>query len=211
MSIKYKKISPCIWNDAKVNKLSALGKLAFIYMLTHPQQTSVGAIRTTIKGLSFEVKDLPLEAFAEVFAEGLAEGSAEAPLITFPNFLKYNQPESPNVANSWGKSFLDLPECTLKDKLYDTVLQVLADKGEQFMKGFAKGLGKDFRYSVPLSEAVAEAEQPSLPRIEVIFSLIREGKPWTCPACSCVIPTTDIFCPNCGVTLEEIENHHWGK
>ena len=194
MAIKYKKVSPCIWNDAKVNRLSVAGKLAFVYMLTHPQQTSVGAIRTTINGLGYEVKDLHMEAFAEVFAEGLAEASPEAPLVIFPNFLKYNHPESPNVANAWGKSFLDLPDCKLKDKLYSMVCQSLKDKGKGFEEGFAKGLGKDFEYSVPYTEAEAEAvlTAPST-HTQLATEYIRAR------ACVCGNIYSVPFCEDCGV------------
>ena len=34
--MKYRKISPCIWNDAKVRELSDKGKLALLFLLTHP-------------------------------------------------------------------------------------------------------------------------------------------------------------------------------
>ena len=35
--MKYRKISPCIWNDAKVRELSDKGKLALLFLLTHPR------------------------------------------------------------------------------------------------------------------------------------------------------------------------------
>lgn len=43
--MKYRKISPCIWNDAKVRELSDKGKLALLFLLTHPHMTPLGAIR----------------------------------------------------------------------------------------------------------------------------------------------------------------------
>ena len=42
--MKYRKISPCIWNDAKVRELSDKGKLAPLFLLTHPHMTPLGAI-----------------------------------------------------------------------------------------------------------------------------------------------------------------------
>ncbi len=144
MSIKYKKISPCIWNDAKFNSMSKDGQLAFIYMLTHPMQTSIGAIRTTIAGLGFERNGLPAEAFTEALDKGLVYASAEAPLIWFPNFLRYNKPESPNVANSWGKSLLDLPNCALLDVVLHEASTVLDELNPKFKEAFLKGFGKGF-------------------------------------------------------------------
>jgi len=137
------------------------GKLAFVYMLTHPMQTSIGAMRTTVIGLSHEMKGLGLEAFTEAFSLGMALESSEAPLVWFPNFTKYNNPESPNVANAWGKSLLDIPQCGLRKRVYTETYNTLKAMGEAFVKGFNKGLGegdtKDFIEDYALSEAVAEA------------------------------------------------------
>ena len=49
--MKYRKISPCIWNDAKVRELSDKGKLALLFLLTHPHMTPLGAIRANAPGL----------------------------------------------------------------------------------------------------------------------------------------------------------------
>lgn len=48
--MKYRKISPCIWNDAKVRELSDKGKLALLFLLTHPHMTPLGAIRANAPG-----------------------------------------------------------------------------------------------------------------------------------------------------------------
>ena len=48
---RYRKISPCIWNDAKVRGLSDKGKLTLFLLLTHPNMTSLGALRANLPGL----------------------------------------------------------------------------------------------------------------------------------------------------------------
>ncbi|MFR1532401.1 MAG: hypothetical protein ACLSTO_01075 [Bilophila wadsworthia] len=53
--MKYRKISPCIWNDAKVRELSDKGKLALLFLLTHPHMTPLGAIRANAPGLACEL------------------------------------------------------------------------------------------------------------------------------------------------------------
>lgn len=192
MAIKYKKISPCIWNDSKVHSMTNDGKLALLYMLTHPMQTSLGAIRTTTQGLGNEVKGLGREAFIESFASGIALESSEAPLIWFPNFTKYNSPESPNVANSWGKSLLDLPHCVLKKRIYSTTFELLKEMGEGYVEGFHLGLGKGFREGngkatckgscldfieeYALSVAVTEANY--IYQYSSSYTCAREGKDW---------------------------------
>jgi len=157
MAIKYKKISPCMWNDEKFMSMTNSGKLAFIYMLTHPSQTAIGAIRTTVIGLSSELKGLEKKDFAEAFRLGMALESNEAPLVWFPNFTKYNLPESPNVVKAWGKSFLDLPHCVLKKIIYSNTLDILNTMSEPFKKAFVEALGKAFPEDYGYTEAVAVA------------------------------------------------------
>jgi len=68
----YRKVDVRIWNDAKFNSLSHLGKLAFLLLITHPNMTMLGAMRATPEGLSAELKSTP-EAFREAFGEVLSK------------------------------------------------------------------------------------------------------------------------------------------
>ena len=77
--MKYRKISPCIWNDAKVRELSDKGKLALLFLLTHPHMTPLGAIRANAPGLACELgwsEKVFRKAFGEVLALGIAKGDA---------------------------------------------------------------------------------------------------------------------------------------
>ncbi|MFQ8737045.1 MAG: hypothetical protein ACLSAH_14415 [Bilophila wadsworthia] len=100
--MKYRKISPCIWNDAKVRELSDKGKLALLFLLTHPHMTPLGAIGRTppASPVSSGGRKVFRKAFGEVLALGIAKEDAKAPLVWFPNFLRHNMPESPNVVRS---------------------------------------------------------------------------------------------------------------
>ena len=120
--MKYRKISPCIWNDAKVRELSDKGKLALLFLLTHPHMTPLGAIRANAPGLACELgwsEKVFRKAFGEVLALGIAKEDAKAPLVWFPNFLRHNMPESPNVVRSWVGAFRDLPESPLKGAMLE--------------------------------------------------------------------------------------------
>lgn len=137
---RYRKVSSAFWNDAGVLRLSDRGKLAFLFVLTHPNMTSLGMMRATMSGLAeelgWEVKAFR-EAFGEAFREGMVEASTEAPLIALPNFLKHNKPESPNVVKSWERILPELPECELKTQQMQRV------------KGFVEALPKAFREALP--------------------------------------------------------------
>ena len=103
--MKYRKISPCIWNDAKVlASCPTRAELALLFLLTHPHMTPLGAIRANAPGLACELgwsEEELRKAFGEVLALGIAKEDAKAPLVWFPNFLRHNMPESPNVVRSW--------------------------------------------------------------------------------------------------------------
>src|SRR6266550_4963546 len=113
---RFRKVSPAIHNDEKFTALSDDAQLTFFYLLTHPHQTSLGAMRASIPGLAAE-KRWPLSRFARAFQEiqskGMVRHDPAASFIWLPNFLKYNGPESPNVVKSWGQALDLLPECAL--------------------------------------------------------------------------------------------------
>ncbi len=139
--MKYRKISPCIWNDAKVRGLSDKGKLALLFLLTHPHMTPLGAIRANAPGLACELgwsEKAFRKAFGEVLALGIAREDAKAPLVWFPNFLRHNMPESPNVVRSWVGAFADLPESPLKRAMLERTGEIVLTLGEGFRNAFAE-------------------------------------------------------------------------
>ena len=140
----YRKIDTRIWNDEKFNSLSPNGQLAFFFILTHPNLTSLGAMRGTRIGLSAELPKVFPKAFDEVFDKGFVKDNPKANFILIPNFLKYNKPENPNVITNWGKCFDLLPECDLKDQLLIRVKDSIKDYGKAFQKAFVKAFGKGY-------------------------------------------------------------------
>lgn len=161
---KYRKISPRIWNDAKVRELTDKGKLAFLFMLTHPTMTPFGAIRANIPGLAFELGWTPKafsKAMQELCANGMATFEEKASLIWFPNFLKYNRPENPNVIKSWAGAFEDLPECALRDAIYKALLRLSECLGKSFTEAFGEAFREGFDEVLP--EGFQEAFGEGLP------------------------------------------------
>jgi len=137
---RYRKIDTRTWNDKKFNELTDYGKLVFFLLLTHPHLTPIGAMRASLPGLASEL-NWPLEklkkALQESFLKDMVRYDETSSFMWLPNFLKYNQPESPNVVKSW-EHYLDyLPECELKDLL---ILQV---------ESYVQGLSHPFQDSLP--------------------------------------------------------------
>lgn len=151
---KYRKVDPRIWNDAKFMGLSDSGKLALFFVLTHPNMTAVGAMRHTIPGMAAEL-GWSSEAFREAFREGCAKGIVKhderASFVWLPNFIKYNQPESPNVVKAWFSALDLLPECEMRNELIQHV--------KDFLKGFAKGFQEGFAEATPKTMPNQEQEQ----------------------------------------------------
>lgn len=159
----FRKVDVRIWNDAKFNELSHLGKLIFIFLITHPSMTMLGAMRATQAGLAEELQASPeafREAFAEVLAKGLAKIDQKASCIWLPNFLKYQSAESPNVLRNWVKQVEFIPECSLKTLAVTGLKDYAEASGEAFRKAFLEAFGKDFPKSVS-SKQSAVIHSPS--------------------------------------------------
>src|SRR5574338_361158 len=133
---RYRKIDPRIWNDEKVSQLPKISQLSFLYVLTHPNMTALGAMRATIPGLAAEL-GVKAEAFREAFRVGLLEADEKACFVGVPKFLKYNPPESINVVKAWGKSWDLIPECPLKTQLWQRV--------KDFLQGLPQGFADAFK------------------------------------------------------------------
>lgn len=138
---KYRKVETRIWNDERFRKLSDSGKLLFLFLLTHPHLTSLGAMRATIPGLSAELgwpENRCRETFAELMSESCGRSlvgfDEQASFIGLPNFLKYNSPENPNVVKSWSKSLEMLPECPFKEQLIEHARACVQDRARACVK-----------------------------------------------------------------------------
>lgn len=155
---RYRKIDPRIWNDAKFRSLSDDAKLLVLFALTHPHMTSLGAMRATIEGLAAEMTwkpDRVRKAFAEPFRKGFVKYDEEASFLWFPNFLRYNGPESPNVVKSWINVVDLLPECSMKVQVLQQVVAFL----RTLPKAFAEGFAEVYRKGMPNPEPEQEQEQ----------------------------------------------------
>src|SRR5579864_2973388 len=110
MGARYRKISVQISNDEKFRALTDDAQLVFCTsLLAHQHMTAVGAMRATMEGLASEKRHWPPRRFARAFEELLVARMVlydeVACCIVLPNFLKHNEPESPNVVRAWPKAF----------------------------------------------------------------------------------------------------------
>lgn len=147
---RYRKIDVRMWNDRKFRELSDNGKLAFILLLTHPDTTQIGTIRTRVSNLADELgwqRDAMSHAIQEVTLNGMIDADEKAGLMVINNFLKYNAPSSPNAFKSWCEMIDLMPECDLLDKHVAR------------LKTFVDGLSVGMRNAIPndLIDAIKDA------------------------------------------------------
>lgn len=163
---RYRKIDPRIWNDEKFASLSHEGQRAFLFILTHPSMTSLGAFRATKEGIEAEL-GIDTKGFAKPFQELLSKGLVKYDescfLVFAPNFLKYNQPENPNVVKGWAGCLDLLPECPLLAEVLQRA-KSCASANSKTSKAFSESLGRvtetlSERYAKQLSKGLAIQEQ----------------------------------------------------
>lgn len=159
---RFRKVAPRIWNDEKFRGLSIPGKLVFMYLLSSPAMTSLGAMRHTIPGMADEM-GIELEVFRKAFAEASGRGMVRhdfgASFVWLPNFMKYNGPESANVVKSWGNSLDLLPECELRVQLIQHVKAISETLDPAFRKALPKVFDMAFPKVLPTVMPIQEQEQ----------------------------------------------------
>lgn len=161
----YRKIDVQIWNDAKLVSLKPGAKLAFIFLITHPNMTSIGAMRATIPGLAAEL-GVTAKDFSEVFAKGLAKHDEKSLCVFLPNFMKYQAAESPNVIKNWVKQFAYVPEGLLKDEAIGSLKAYVEGMPEGFRKAFSEAMRKEYPNTVSSKQLAVSSKSPSLPSHE---------------------------------------------
>lgn len=160
----YRKVSLRIWNDAKFRSLSWEGKLVFLYVLTCPAMTSLGAMRHSVEGMALDT-GLDAKGFREwlreLFRKGLVNYSEADGLYCVPNFIRHNPP-NPNIIRSWGYIIHQLPECELLFQYLQHVKRLVEPFGEPFTKAlpepFHTCLPNGFWNGLPNGMSTTETE-----------------------------------------------------
>jgi hypothetical protein len=155
---RYRKVDPRIWGDEKFLRLPERAKLIFLYLLTNPSMTMLGAMRGSSSGMAEEVGvevDEFRDAFQRIVDAGMVRFDQRARFVWLPKFLRYNRPESPNVVKAWPAAFAMLPECKLRDDL----LKQLRVFAEGLPEGFRDAFMDVFDNGMPTQEQEQEQEQ----------------------------------------------------
>lgn len=142
---RYSKVSRRMWNDEGFRKLSAPrepnAQHLWFRILTGPELSVVpGCFQAWDAGLA-RALGWPIDGthacFEEIVAQGMAKADWEVGFIFVPNAIKHNKPTSTNVVKSWRKTWMDLPECALKNEAYQRLKGIVEAMGDSFAKAFA--------------------------------------------------------------------------
>ncbi|QOJ35584.1 MAG: hypothetical protein HRU82_11815 [Nitrospira sp.] len=175
MAVRYRKIDPRIWNDEKFRALTDDGKFAFVFLLTHPHMTALGAMRGTLPGLAAEL-GWTAKRFASAVHEaatlGLVEACREASWVGIPNFLRYNEPEGPNsVTKAWVAALDLLPECQEKLRLIQRCRSYLETRSHKFKEAMGDGIWQAFGDGIEHAKSepcpIQEQEQEQEPEQDI--------------------------------------------
>lgn len=164
----YRRVSVRMYGDEKFMRLSPLqpsGQALWIYLLTGPHTSAIPGVFVIGKAALAEVLGWDDEAFAkafdEVFGEGLIEFDKKSRLWFIPNAIKHNMPANPNVVRSWRAHGALLPECEMRDRIFEhlkTQLFALSDAfGKAFEESFEKASPKSLSKASPKHSQKQEA------------------------------------------------------
>jgi uncharacterized phage protein (TIGR02220 family) len=163
VSGRYRKIDPRIWNDEKVRAWPDRAKLAFLFVLTHPNMTCIGAMRATIPGLACEMRwkpDAMRDAIGYAIRDGIVLIDRDAGYIGVPHFLRYNPPLGPNaVKRAWIQALDLLPECRAKDRLCRDLLSYYAGLSQSMRDAIGDAIPHAIRDAIREPSLIQEQEQ----------------------------------------------------
>jgi hypothetical protein len=158
---RFRKVDPRIWNDAKFASLSGEAKLMFLYLLTSPSMTVLGALPMRASAVAEELgldSERYGKRYQELYQRGMVEYDSRG-LFWVRNYMKYNGPDNPKVVISWSSALDLLPECPLLYKVLESARNHCVSRGKGFPKAFTDTLGNCLKYGMPYGMPNKEKEK----------------------------------------------------
>jgi hypothetical protein len=174
MGERFRKVDPRIWNDERFCALTDDSQLAFLFVLSHPALTALGAMRATADGLAAE-KGWQAQRMRRALLELQASSASHeypmvvvGPLIVaLPRFLRYNPPNGPNsVTAAWPAALQLLPECAERHRVVERALACIASLSEPMrtspgVQAAADTMRHAIRHAIP--DAIRHAKGYGIP------------------------------------------------
>lgn len=167
---RYARIELAVWRLPQVQRLTKPGPNAtslLVWLVGGPETRALPGVHVYgSAGLAEAIgwpADETLRVFEELAEAGLAAASWPERLVAC--WAALYQPESPNVAKSWGAQLATVPACRLRDEIARRILAVCGDDdgkrpgpfAQGFREGFLQGLPEGFAQGFVEPIAVAKA------------------------------------------------------
>lgn len=178
--MRYRKVSVQIWRDRDFRTLPDDAKLLFLCVLTHPDMTSIGAMRCTVTLLAEELRwpsERTAKALQDTTGKKMVRFDEDAQYIDLPNFLRHNSPSSPKVVIGWINSLDAIPECDLRDDMLKRTEAFLeAMENPNLIAAFHEGLERRLNGNVTPKTAKRQAKPDA--RFDAFFKVYpkQEGR-----------------------------------
>jgi hypothetical protein len=141
----YRTIYCVVWNDDKFPFLSDDCQLVWFHLQTTPYSNPVGCYKASLESLAAE-KRWDVARYRVAFGEGITQTlwqyDERHHVIFFPRFIKWKQPNNPNLLQYWLKRLADVPPSPLKAQCLGALGDWCKDQGRAFQKAFQVGYGK---------------------------------------------------------------------
>ena len=177
---RYRQIHCLIWNDDKFPFLSDDCKLIYFHLLTTPLSTPFGLYKASIGALADEIR-WPVKRYEKAFREALKKGFIEYDerlyVVFIPKFIKYNQPQSPNVIKSWISIFNEVPGSHLKKSFLENAERYVGTIQEGIRQGSREAFREAFREGAAKAIDIQEQEQEQ--EQDIYIGIV--GEPFTEP------------------------------
>ena len=143
MKKRYRKVHCTIWNEEQFASLSNNAKLAYFYILTHPNMTALGAMRGTPNGIAAEL-GMPASAANELVSSFIVQYDPSTSCLYIPGFIEWQTPESTNVVKAWAKSFDLIPDGIFKRQVVLEAHAFIKTLSLPFQVAFEKAMNEAF-------------------------------------------------------------------
>lgn len=164
---RFRRIDIRMWGDEKYRRLSSPkpnAQTLWVYLLTGPHTTIIPGLFCAGRAAVSESLGWPLSAtercWNEIAALGMVKDDRPSRLVWIPNSLRYNPPESPNVAAGWRAAIDEFPECDLRREAATFIESVIRECGDAFIRAWATGtrsMGRAAGFGSTVPREVAQA------------------------------------------------------
>lgn len=124
----YTAVSRSLWTSKKFRQLNEFEKLLYLFLLTGPRVTSLGAYVLNVGHAAIDM-DLGLDGMPQVQSAidrieqvGLIEYDRDESLVRVLNFLTFNGPKNPKHGTFLCGLVAELPACPIRDRVMTELL-----------------------------------------------------------------------------------------